>query len=845
MSKIDCFGYLWYNDYNLGVVMDLKSVIKKYMDEIRTRFSKKKGEKKPTEASTGLTREQLKELEEKPYNEILSWVKTSMIKLEQYKNNIYVFENDDEKLVVYRILTDLRKYIHLFPAWKKAGVIEYAGDDFDKLVEDVNAQLYSQHFSQRINNNYTIKSLQEFLEKKKILEENLQYIPPSYLSGQVEQVVEYMRMIEDVLSNAQAPLEMKALKGKEDATVLSEKDSHIVGIYLNKIDKIQKELTELDKYFKRAKNIRDQKQLEDFLYKYSLHDNMIQKTDRINPETGKPVYEFLKVTPYKAFHESIAAMNQDKVFYYETFSPEKPEQFIPAISKLIDGVTFKRPESFDWENNLTEIIKETFVKNELFSRVLKGEEKITEENAKQIIQLTFDSIKEIISQSYLSLGIDLELNYADKAPMNLALGSNNYTPDMKSQITIYEDTLKTIIETQPSEVNLALILSTMFHETGHAVDTFWNKIAQLRPTSDKIKQLRDFVGVENLKQEDLFLLMCLSPSLCEHIQQTGSDMESINKLLKSLNEAEYYESREEHFARVTSADLTKLLYEQLALFYKDEPEAMKRLSVMYHTADKVAGTYYSLQHLEELDMVDGLTNAIFADIAKVPEDLFALENLCSDYEETRMTNQQAEDLNAKRDVVFKKFYSALSQENKELLLKRTLQEGRIFLLNSIIDNNFLLEIPTFETEDMIAYFRKIATFDFEKLPESHSHVASQIASFRIAKNPENTEKLKQVYSALAEDKNIDEMYYFLNSTNKKELVTHESLYNFLVNLPESEKIKENYNRFLVSMEFAVKYDKEDSPIHEKLENLIKSELERTREQRRHKKSNSTALVPIR
>ena len=841
MSKIDCFGCLWYNDYNLGVVMDLKSVIKKYMDEIRTRFSKKEGEKKPTETSTGLTREQLKELEEKPYNEMLSWVEGCMKKIEQCRKSFFVFENDDEKLVVNHTLFELKKHIHLFPAWKKAGVIEFNGEDFDQIVEYVNSQLFDQHASHRINENYTIKSIKEFLGQKTQLEESLKGLSQSYLTEQINQAVEYMNLIEEVLSKGHQPLQVKNASNKPEYIVLSEEDSHLVQVYLGKIKKIQNELSEIEKYFKRSENLRDEKQLDDFLQKYNLHDEMIHKTGETDPKTGRPKYEFLEKTPAKALHDAIAAMDQKDVTFFETFTPAEPDKFVSVVKSLLDGVSFKKPENFDWESNLTDIINKTFVQNEVFNKILKGEEKVTQENAKQIIEITFDAIKEILSQSYLSLGVNLELKYEDKAPMELALGSNTYTPEMKSQITIYEDTLKTLIETQPSEINLAFILSTMFHETGHAVDTFWNKVAKVRPTSEKIKQLREFAEVEKLGQEDLFFLICLSPSLRDYIEEKGSDKESIESLLKMLNNAEYLESREEYFARVTSADLTKLLYQQLALFYKDDPQTMQRLAAMYHTADKVAGTYYSAAYLEELEKVDSLTDSVFEDFSKIPEDLVPLENLCSDFEETKATNQHAEELNKKRNKVFAKFYSGLSQENKDLLLKRALQEGRIFVLNSIVENNCFFEIPTFETEDMVAYFRKIATVDFDQLPESHVHIASHVASFGIHRSPENIEKLKEVLGVLLEDKNVDELYLFLGRTDNRSLVTEEQLYSLFTSLPEEEKEKKNYRYLLSSMEFSVKRSGEDTPVHKKLLELIEEEL---KESRHSRKSQTTALIPL-
>ena len=102
------------------------------MDTVKSKFGRKKAEKtqKPEDFST----EQAKKVEEKPYNEIISWVEKSVKDLKKIKNKLYLFENDEQKAVISITVSKMKQYFHLFPAWKKAGVIEFNGEDFDKSV---------------------------------------------------------------------------------------------------------------------------------------------------------------------------------------------------------------------------------------------------------------------------------------------------------------------------------------------------------------------------------------------------------------------------------------------------------------------------------------------------------------------------------------------------------------------------------------------------------------------------------------------------------------------------------------------------------------------------------------
>ena len=99
-----------------------------------------------------------------------------------------------------------------------------------------------------------------------------------------------------------------------------------------KIRDIKKELSQIEKYFIRSENLRDEQQLDDFMQKYGLHSKRYIKT-----EEG---FKFLEKTPIKAFHEAIMLMDESNVKHFNVFRPESPDKLIAAMESLFKGISF-------------------------------------------------------------------------------------------------------------------------------------------------------------------------------------------------------------------------------------------------------------------------------------------------------------------------------------------------------------------------------------------------------------------------------------------------------------------------------------------------------------------------
>ena len=237
-----------------------------------------------------------------------------------------------------------------------------------------------------------------------------------------------------------------------------------------------------------------------------------------------------------------------------------------------------------------------------------------------------------------------------------------------------------------------------------------------------------------------------------------------------------------------------------------------------------------------LDFADDLTTAFFKDITEVPDDLSAVEKLCFDFTETTSSNTEAETLNNKRTKIFQRYYNGLSQENREKLIKKSIQQGRPFLFDQILQNQLFFSTGIIETEDLVSFFREVAKIDFQSRPSSHRTLATSNLTLGFTKDDEFIQKYKAVYDELAQKPEVTSLDLYFQSFLHDIPIEPEKLYDMLMRIPASEKTSPSYYSLISVLHFT-KYHKTDSnaEVVKKLEEYLDSELSKKRHARRSRK----------